>query len=182
MHGSYYPSTVHAYTRAYALAVCPTVQMESVRSGDFTQDLANAVSTNELVVSASDFTVYSLGYVILYDEDQTPSPAADGLGSDFVSVAGPDQWWPDWSWAIVGVGLVLALCCLGFGWYYRPKRSDPPSPSGAGGGGSSHGSGGKGAKGGFNKGYLDAAFNKDYPDEFDKATGVSVSFFDGVFD
>lgn len=153
--------------------------MEKVRSGDFTKELAEAVSTEGQAVSASDFTVSFLGYVILYDEDQTPSPA-NGLSSDFVSLPGADQWWPDWSWAIVGVGVLVALCCLACCLYYRPRRSDPPSPSGAGGGGSSQGSGGKGGKGGYNKD-LDAAFNKDFPDEFDKATGISVSFFKGVF-
>ncbi|CAM9687563.1 unnamed protein product, partial [Ectocarpus sp. 13 AM-2016] len=147
-------------------AVISAGQMELVRSSGFTTLLAASLADSNLSVNPAGLTYSSLGYIVLYDEDQAVTTAnSDSLDSDFVAFRGPDQWWP---------------------W---PGHAGPPSPSGAGGGpgmfgGSTRGGtrkeigkGGGGGnadwitqqyeKGGAGGGYGDKDFN-------DAATGISV--------
>ncbi|CAM9168630.1 unnamed protein product, partial [Ectocarpus sp. 12 AP-2014] len=147
-------------------AVISAGQMELVRSSGFTTLLAASLADSNLSVNPAGLTYSSLGYIVLYDEDQAVTTAnSDSLDSDFVAFRGPDQWWP---------------------W---PGHAGPPSPSGAGGGpgmfgGSTRGGtrkdigkGGVGGnadwitqqyeKGGAGGGYGDKDFN-------DAATGISV--------
>ena len=175
-------TTSHHPSFNRSLYVQYATQMENVRSGDFIEFLAGETSGE-----TSDFSYESLGYVILYDEDQ-PSSAAGGLSSEFKSVLGPNQWWPWWAWLLVALGLLLLCPCVICIYMHRSRHSDPPSPSGSGregfsGGkfGSRHGGSGSGSDKGGGNGEVGKdnypEFSKDFSEkEFDDATGVSVRF------
>ncbi|CAM9685805.1 unnamed protein product [Scytosiphon promiscuus] len=170
-------------------------QMELVRSADFTTDLASSINGNADLpasVAPNDLSYNSLGYIILYDEDQTAATAgAGGLSDDFVPFTGPDQYWPWWAWILFPLLLLTIVplaCCI---YHFRPGYSGPPSPSGAGGGPGMFGQGaaglGKGGKGGgksgsdadwdmkqFEKGAGGGYGDKDEGAFNDAATGIST--------
>lgn len=131
----------------------------------------------------------TLGFVILYDTEQVATPASGGLGNDFHSVAGPDQWWSWWAYIIFGLAL---LCCVmplaACIYHFRPGHSGPPSPTGSGGnsvvmfGRSKHGKDDVEAMGGGNlnaKQFEKAGggYGEDGVGYNDAATGISVSIY-----
>lgn len=98
--------------------------------------MAKAIVSNDsgVAVAGTDLSYSSLGFLISFDDDQTPLTTSDGLGDDFQPVLGPDQYWPWWCWLLFPLG-VLACCPVAFCIYQnRPSSSGPPSPSGPAGG------------------------------------------------
>lgn len=165
--------------------------MEKVRSVDFPEMMAAALNASDTIeasdvrVSAAGLSFKSLGYVILYDSDQAETSASGGLGDDFHSVPGPEQWWAWWAWLLFGLGLLCCVCPLAACIYhFRPGHSGPPSPSGSGGapvmfGKSKNGKGDVEAMGGdlnakqFEKN--GGGYGEDGVGYNDAATGISVS-------
>lgn len=111
--------------------------MDLVQTPTFTESMATSITDNGVLdVTADDLAYTSLGYLVLFDEDQAPVEAtSEGRGSDFHEFfGGADQYWPWWCWLLFGVGLLCCLpvaCCI---YKNAPGQSGPPSPSGAGGG------------------------------------------------
>lgn len=163
--------------------------MEKVRDGDFPRDMATSLSTPSQVVPASALSFKSLGYLVLYDVEQPQATSiSGGLGDDFHSVAGPDQWWSWWAYLVFG----LALCCCVVPmaaciYHFRPGHSGPPSPTGSGGnsvvmfGRSKDGKEDVEAMGGdlnakqFEKN--GGGYGEEGGGYNDAATGISVSFY-----
>lgn len=164
--------------------------MELVRSPGFMTTLATSVNSNSeptLSVSPEGLSYNSLGYIVLYDEEQVTTATSGGLDNDFVSFTGPDQWWPWWAWLLFGLALLCCICPLAACIYhFSPGHAGPPSPSGAGGGPGMFGK--HGSKGGkdsdvdwdstqFEKSAGGVAYgDKDEGPFNDAATGISVSF------
>ena len=119
-----------------------------------------------------------------YDGEQAAATSASqGLGDDFHSVAGPDQWWAWWAWLLFGLALVCCVCPLALCIYhFRPGHSGPPSPTGSGSqpvmfGKSKNGNGDVEAMGGELNAKQFEKYGEDGVGYNDAATGISVSFF-----
>lgn len=108
-----------------------TLQMDVVRGVSFPSTMATALEAGGAEgVEAEDVGYANLGYYVAFDELQDLETESDGLGNDFVDVIGPDQYWPDFVWYIIGfwvLGLIVtAAYCL----RNKLRRHAPPEPTG----------------------------------------------------
>lgn len=124
-------------------------QADIIREAGFPDVMAKAIVANGgSVVEGDDLSVSSLGFTIEPDEDQADAASSGGLGDDFQSVWGPDQYWPWWSWILFPLGVLVCCPVAYFIYRHRTGPSGPPSPSGPAGGPGMFGSKAGGSQGG----------------------------------